>query len=152
MGRPPPLPTGEAVIVKDALRAIPLSGAFWVLSQCLMQQRRAVRAMVREERDRAAGDEEPATKSRASSYQQYRKRNQGDGASGTDRREWSRARSTVSNPGNREPAPRRPPPNAVRASPERSDTRAPGHPAAGRALAASGSEQWAKAGGQLRRD
>jgi len=53
--------------------------------------------MVREERDRAAGDEEPATKSRASSYQQYRKRNQGDGASGTDRREWSRARSTVNN-------------------------------------------------------
>jgi len=85
------------VIVKDALRAIPLSGAFWVLSQCLMQQRRAVRAMVREERDRAAGDEEPATKSRASSYQQYRKRNQGDGASGTDRREWSRARSIVRN-------------------------------------------------------
>ncbi|HNO08519.1 MAG TPA: hypothetical protein PKJ03_07320 [Methanoregulaceae archaeon] len=62
-----------------------------------MQQRRAVRAMVREERDGAAGDEEPATKSRASTYQQCRKRDQGDGASGTDRREWSRARSTVNN-------------------------------------------------------
>ena len=32
-----------------------------------MQQRRAVRGTVREERDCAAGDEEPATKSRASS-------------------------------------------------------------------------------------
>ena len=42
-GRPPPLPTGEAVIMKDALRAITSSGAFWVVSQCLMQQRRAVR-------------------------------------------------------------------------------------------------------------
>ncbi|HOU81510.1 MAG TPA: hypothetical protein PLE57_09660, partial [Methanoregulaceae archaeon] len=32
-----------------------------------MQQRRAVRETVREEREGAAGDEEPATKSRASS-------------------------------------------------------------------------------------
>ncbi len=60
-------PKGEAVIMKDALRAIPLSGAFCGLSQYLMQQRRAVRGTVREERDGAAGDEEPATKSRASS-------------------------------------------------------------------------------------
>ena len=43
------------------------SGAFCGVSRCLMQQRRAVRATVREERDGAAGDEEPATKSRASS-------------------------------------------------------------------------------------
>ena len=32
--------------------------------------------------------------------QQSRMKDQGDGASGTDRREWSRARSTVINPGN----------------------------------------------------
>ncbi len=42
------------------------------------------------------------------------------------------------------PAERRPPPNAVRASPERSDSRAPVNSAAGRALAASDSEQWAR--------
>jgi hypothetical protein len=51
----------------DALRAITFSGACCGFSQYLMQQRRAVRATVREERDGAAGDEEPATKSRASS-------------------------------------------------------------------------------------
>ena len=89
-------PKGEAVIVMHALRAIPLSGAFCGLSQYLMQQRRAVRATVREERYGAAGDEEPATKSRASTCHQARMKDQGDGASGTDRREWSRARSTVS--------------------------------------------------------
>ncbi|MGB4236081.1 MAG: hypothetical protein WBJ52_08485 [Methanoregulaceae archaeon] len=53
--------------------------------------------MVREERDGAADDEEHATKSRASSSKPSKKKNQGDGASGTERREWSRARSTVSN-------------------------------------------------------
>ncbi len=70
----------------------------------LMQQRRAVRTTVREERDGAAGDEEPATKSRASTYQQHGKKDQGDGASGTIRRKWSRARSTDSNGENKEPA------------------------------------------------
>ncbi len=59
------------------------------------QQRRAVRATFREERAGAAGDEEPETKSRASTYQQCRKGDQGDGVSGTDRREWSRVRSTI---------------------------------------------------------
>lgn len=44
------------------------------------------------QRVQAAGDEEPATKSRASTYNQAEKRDQGDGASGT---KWSRARSTV---------------------------------------------------------
>jgi hypothetical protein len=38
-----------------------------VVFQCFMQQRRAVRGTVRVEREGAAGDEEPATKSRASS-------------------------------------------------------------------------------------
>lgn len=60
--------------------------------------------MVREERASAAGDEKPATKSRASTYYQFRKRDQGDAARETDRREWSRARSTVSNRENRGPA------------------------------------------------
>ncbi|OPX96724.1 MAG: hypothetical protein A4E59_01023 [Syntrophorhabdus sp. PtaB.Bin027] len=54
-------PMEEAVIMMHTLRATPLSGAFWVVSQCLMQQRRAVCGTVREERDGAAGDEEPAT-------------------------------------------------------------------------------------------
>jgi len=44
------------------------------------QQQRAVRAAVREERDGATGDEEPATKSRASTYQHSWKKDQGDGA------------------------------------------------------------------------
>ena len=53
---------------------------------------------VREERDGAAGDEEPATKSRASSVLTIQEEKAGEGASGADRREWSRARSTVTNP------------------------------------------------------
>ncbi len=44
------------------------------------QQRRAVRATVCEEWDGAAGDEEVATKSRASTNHQPRKKEQGDGA------------------------------------------------------------------------
>jgi len=49
-----------------ALRAHTFSGAFRGGPQDLLQQRRAVRVTVREERVGAAGDEEPATKSRAS--------------------------------------------------------------------------------------
>ena len=64
----------------DALRAITFSGACCGFSQYLMQQRRAVRATVREERDGAAGDEEPATTSLASTHHQPRKKEQGDGA------------------------------------------------------------------------
>jgi len=83
------------------------------------QQRRAVRGTVREERAGAAGDEEPATKSRASLST----------SPGREIRET--VRSTVDRqryPENRGPAARRPPPNAVRASPEQSDTRAPASP------------------------
>ncbi|HPS22681.1 MAG TPA: hypothetical protein PLM60_04660 [Methanoregulaceae archaeon] len=45
-----------------------------------LQQRRAVRATVRDEQEYTAGDEEPATKSRASLSHQPAKRDQGDGA------------------------------------------------------------------------
>jgi len=64
----------------DALWAIPSLGAFWVESQCLIQQRRAIRVTVRKERDITAGDEEPATISRASTCHRPTKREQGDGA------------------------------------------------------------------------
>jgi len=93
-----------------------------------VQQRRAVRGTVCEERDGAAGDEEPATKSRASLFHQSRKREQGDGA------EQGRP-STL--PENRGTAERRPPPNAVRASPRAKRYQGPCQPAVGRALAAS---------------
>jgi len=43
-------PMGEAVIMKDALRAIPFSGHFVEVSLRLIQQRRAVRGTVCEER------------------------------------------------------------------------------------------------------
>src|SRR5690606_232507 len=45
--------------------------------QCYMHQRRAVRGTVRVEREGAAGDEEPATKSRAFSCQPSGKKRQG---------------------------------------------------------------------------
>ena len=83
------------------------------------QQRRAVRGTVCEERECAAGDEEPATKSRASTCHQPRKREQGDGAKHgrpsdipgpKDQRSGGRHRTRV------------------RTSPKRSDTRAQVNP------------------------
>jgi len=90
------LSQGEAVIMMDALRAITFFGAFCGNTVFRVT---ATSGPCNGPRGagNAAGDEEPATKSRASTYQQCRKRYQGDGASGTDMREWSRARSTVSN-------------------------------------------------------
>jgi len=92
-------------------------------------QRRAVRATVREERVQAAGDEEPATISRASLSHQSRKRDQGDGA------EHGRPSTTSREPGT----------SGAEAATERSEGVAgaeryqgPGQPAAGQALAASG--------------
>ena len=67
----------------------------------------------------AAGDKEPATKSRASVSPQLKKRDQGYGA------EHGRPSAI---PRQRKPAERRPPPNVVRASPERSDTKPPVNP------------------------
>jgi hypothetical protein len=90
-------PRGEAVIMMDALRAISFSGGHSVDCHRSHATARSGRGTVREERDGAAGDEEPATKSRASSCQPSKKTDQGDGASGTDRRKWSQARSTVNN-------------------------------------------------------
>jgi len=98
-------------------------------------QRRTVRGTVREERDGAAGDEEQATKSRASLSHQSRKREQGDGA------EHGRP-STI---------PREPKSSGAEAATERSEGVAgaeryqgPNQLTGGRALAASGSEQWAR--------
>ena len=72
-------------------------------------------AAVREEREDSAGGEEPAMKPRASTAAWSRKREQGDGAKHGRPSAFLRTDN---------PAERRPPPNAVRASPERSDTRA----------------------------
>jgi len=83
------------------------------------QQRRAVRGTVREKRDR-----QPVMRSL--------RRNHGRHYLTSPAREIRETvRSTVDrqrSPGNRRPAERKPPPNAVRASPERSDTRAPVKP------------------------
>ncbi|HPA07865.1 MAG TPA: hypothetical protein PLK36_05430 [Methanoregulaceae archaeon] len=59
-----------------------------------MQQRRAVRETVREEREGAAGDEEPATKSRVSSLPTVQDEKQGRRCERNGPEEWSRARST----------------------------------------------------------
>mgnify|MGYP007040061734 CR=1 FL=1 len=60
----------------DALWAIIFLGHSVVI-QCFVQQRRAVRGTVREERVQAAGDEEPVTKSRASSLPTIQDERQG---------------------------------------------------------------------------
>ena len=92
------------------------------------QQRRAVRGTVREESAGTAGDEEPATKSRASPSHQPSKRDQGDGA------EHGRPSTLITEPKT----------SGAEAATERSEGVAgaeryqgPGQPAVGRALAAS---------------